>query len=140
MIKENKTCESVFFYLTIKDDTLNPEELNNVLNLPCDIFHKGEITFKEYKGKQIYNITQKTNRWVYKSDFQYSNNEDINRFVWEQLTLLNSYKSVLQPYFEKYYSFATLSVYMDNKSYILLNSKILHLLDTLGVDLELEFQ
>lgn len=108
--------------------------------MPCDIFHKGEITFKEYKGKQIYNITQKTNRWVYKSDFQYSNNEDINRFVWEQLTLLNSYKSVLQPYFEKYYSFATLSVYMDNKSYILLNSKILHLLDTLGVDLELEFQ
>ena len=54
MIKENKTCESVFFYLTIKGDTLNPEELNNVLNLPCDIFHKGEITFKEYKGKQIY--------------------------------------------------------------------------------------
>ena len=140
MIKENKTCESVFFYLTIKGDTLNPEELNNVLNLPCDIFHKGEITFKEYKGKQIYSITQKTNRWVYKSDFQYLNNEDINRFVWEQLTILNSYKSVLQPYFEKYYSFATLSVYMDNKSYILLNSKILHLLDTLGVGLELGFQ
>ena len=116
MIKENKTYDSAFFYLTIKGDTLNPEELNNVLNLPCDIFHKGEITFNEYKGKQIYSITQKTNRWVYKSDFQYLNNEDINRFVWEQLTILNSYKSVLQPYFEKYYSFATLSVYMDNKS------------------------
>lgn len=140
MIKENKTYDSAFFYLTIKGDTLNPEELNNVLNLPCDIFHKGEITFKEYKGKQIYSITQKTNRWVYKSDFQYLNNEDINRFVWEQLSILNSYKSVLQPYFEKYYSFATLSVYMDNKSYILLNSKLFHLLDTLGVDLELEFQ
>ena len=98
MIKENKTYDSAFFYLTIKGDTLNPEELNNVLNLPCDIFHKGEITFKEYKGKQIYSITQKTNRWVYKSDFQYLNNEDINRFVWEQLTILNSYKSVLQHY------------------------------------------
>ena len=58
MIKENKTYDSAFFYLTIKGDTLNPEELNNVLNLPCDIFHKGEITFKEYKGKQIYSITQ----------------------------------------------------------------------------------
>ena len=53
---------------------------------------------------------------------------------------MNSYKSVLQKKKKKYYSFATLSVYMDNKSYILLNSKILHLLDTLGVDLELEFQ
>ena len=30
MIKENKTYDSAFFYLTIKGDTLNPEELNKL--------------------------------------------------------------------------------------------------------------
>lgn len=85
-----------FFYLTIQNDDLDLEEAQSSINLPCKIFHKGEMISKKINDKAHKYPPQKTNRWLYcAEDCSEISSED---FVLNQLEILTSHLTELENY------------------------------------------
>ena len=122
-----------FFTFTIKGDELNPVIIRNNVNMPCDIFIKGETV----KGALQREILQKTNRWAYREEL--NGKLSVSVFLTKQLEFIFENLSTLKEYIEKYDSSIELVLYAGNKTDITLSRKQIELLEKIGVSFSVSF-
>lgn len=124
-----------FFRFTIEGDELDPTKINSVVNLPTEVYFKGDKLVKEYVKKHT--IVQKTNRWIYSSTT--SDNLDINLFILNNLkNIIHNFKA-LKPFINKYSSKIELVVYAGDETDLVLTKESISLLNQIGVNFHLSF-
>lgn len=126
---------SKFFRFSIKGDDINPEEIRDMISLPCDIYRKDEVIEKQYLEK-VY-IKQKTNRWVY-SDEAYRGSR-LDGFLTKNLLLIESKLPLLKRWIKSAECKMELVVYAGNKTDIQLNRKQIALIEKIGVGICISF-
>lgn len=126
---------SKFFRFSIKGDDINPEEIRDMISLPCDIYRKDEVIEKQY-SKKVY-IKQKTNRWVY-SDEAYRGSR-LDGFLTKNLLLIESKLPLLKRWINSAECKMELVVYAGNKTDIQLNRKQIALIEKIGVGICISF-
>lgn len=126
-----------FFYLTIKGIGLNIDEVKEAVDLPCDIYVKGEKTGFEFTNREH---VQKTDRWVYTAIAQ--DEMPINKFLTKQLEIIDKRMTVLGRYIKNYHALMELVIYMEEKTNtfnILLSKKVIRLLNRINVEFSVKF-
>ena len=88
-----------FFRMTIKGDELDPQEIQNKLDLPSNIYFKGSVIYKFGRP-----LLQKTNRWVYDINRSCKSSREIQSFLSKQLKIILSLKKILDEYTLKFKS------------------------------------
>lgn len=121
-----------FFYFEIKGDNLNLEAIANKVNLPNDVFAKGDKC-ENYSKK----IVQKTNRWVYRDELL--SETSISNFLTKNLILINNHLNELRYFIQHFKSRIELVIYADNKTDIVLSKKHIDLLKKIGTKLYISF-
>ena len=124
-----------FFRFTIEGDELDPTLINSLVDLPAEIYFKGDKSVKEYINKHI--IVQKTNRWVYYS--KANDNLDINLFLLNNLKNIISNFKALKPFINQYTSKIELVVYAEDETDLVLTKETINLLNQVGVNFHISF-
>ena len=114
---------SKYFKFTIQGDNLNPVEIANTVDLPCEIYMKGEKTLIGPVKKEI---IQKTNRWVYFANLD--GKKSTNYFIKQHLEKLVKRKTLLDNFIKDYYSNIEIILYAGNKTNITLSVQHIKLL------------
>ena len=125
---------SKYFKFTIQGDNLNPVEIANTVDLPCEIYMKGEKTLIGPVKKEI---IQKTNRWVYFANLD--GKKSTNYFIKQHLEKLVKRKTLLDNFIKDYYSNIEIMLYAGNKTNITLSVQHIKLLNELGVNFSISF-
>lgn len=125
---------SKYFKFTIQGDNLNPVEIANTVDLPCEIYMKGEKTLIGPVKKEI---IQKTNRWVYFANLD--GKKSTNYFIKQHLEKLVKRKTLLDNFIKDYYSNIEIILYAGNKTNITLSVQHIKLLNELGVNFSISF-
>lgn len=123
-----------FFRMTIKGDELIPQEVQDRIDLPSEIYLKGSMVYK-YETSLI----QKTNRWVYSVDKSCENLREAQNFLTRQLKIIFRQRAGLKKYIDKYQSVLDWIIYADDKSFIRLSKSNLKMLSELGINLVISF-
>ena len=126
-----------FFYLTIKGIGLYVNILKEAADLPCDIYVKGEKTTFDFSNREF---IQKDDRWVYTAIAQ--DEIPINKFLTDQLEIINKKMPVLGKYIKDYHALIELVIYVEevtNTFNILFNKKIIKLLSKINAKFSLTF-
>jgi len=122
-----------FFTLSIQGDGLDPDAISESVNLPCVVYHLGEITSLITEEK----VVQKTNRWLYRSVAQ--DETSVRYFLTKNLEAVKQNLPVLREYFVKYKSSMELVVYTEGKTYIKLSKKQINLVSQINLGLSIVF-
>ena len=125
---------SKYFRFTIQGDDLNPVEIAKKVDLPCEIYIKGEKTLIESVKKEI---IQKTNRWVYCA--RLDGQKSTKYFIKQHLEKLMKRKTVLEHYIKKYCANIEIILYAGNKTYVTMTAQHIKLMNELGVSCSISF-
>ena len=124
-----------FFYLVMKGDDLQLDEIEDRIGLQGEKYRKGDCIVKKYKTEK--KIFQLTNRWIY---VVYANdNIKASQFLYNQLKALYQKRTIIQDYAKKYNVFFDLRIYSEDMTDIIFTKRNIHLLDKIGVSLKLSF-
>ena len=123
-----------FFRFNIEGDELDPNAIKDAVNLPCDVFIKGETVVWGILQEKFF---QKTNRWLYSTDLP--GRSSVSAFLTRQLESISKNLPVLKDYIEKYDSHMELVLYAGNETEITLNLKQIQLLEKIGVEFSISF-
>lgn len=129
--------KSKFFKFTIKGDDLHPMDIKEKVDLPCEIFVKNETTFAGVLKRPV---TQKTNRWVFRSLDQ--GEMGVNHFLVSQLEIISKHVQPLKEYTTQYCALIELVVYEENETShfnLIISRRAQHLLNKIGVRFSITF-
>lgn len=126
-----------FFHLTIQGDNLDLAEAQNLINLPCKIFRKGEKISQNINGKSYTHLPQKTNRWLYSiEDISEVSSED---FLLNQLEILIDHLTELQRYITDGLAVLELTLYAENATDFTFCIEHISKLSQLGLGISISF-
>ena len=126
-----------FFYLTIQGDNLDLTEVQNLINLPCKIFRKGEMISKNINGKSYAHSPQKTNRWLYSAeDLSEVSSEE---FLLNRLEILVEHLDELQSYIANGLAELELTLYAEGTTDFAFNIEHISKLNQLGLGIKISF-
>ena len=123
-----------FFRMTIKGDELDPQEIQNKLDLPSNIYFKGSVIYKFGRPP-----LQKTNRWVYDINRSCKSSREIQSFLSKQLRIILSLKKILDEYTLKFKSCIEFIVYAERKADLTLSKFDLKALSQIGAEFVVAF-
>jgi len=123
-----------FFRFTIEGDELDPIILRDAVNLPCDVFIKGETVVSENLHIKHF---QKTNRWLYRAELL--GKTSVSNFLTKHLKAIHNDLPKLKEYIEKNDAYMELVLYAEDKTDINLNPKQIKLLSEIGVEFLISF-
>lgn len=131
-MKKSQLRKNKFFRLTVMGDGLNPEEIKAAVNLPSEVFIKGqEVVIHKRK------VLPKTNRWVFDNDL--CDETDGGEFLTENLKTIERHLTELQPYLEKFDSYIEYVIYAENETDLTLSKEQLALLNKIGTQFSISF-
>lgn len=133
--KENKMSRQNFFDLTVEGDELDPIAAKEIIGLPCELYYKGKASEKRPSGREIVSIST---RWVYSEN----STGKTEPFLMKQLKIILQKMPKLEEYIKKYNAYLEITIYEDDagKEFLLLNTKIIKLLNEIGVKFWISFK
>ena len=127
-----------FFRFSLKGDNLDPDKINDLLDLPCTVYHKNDIVIKEINGKEHF-LKQKTNRLVYSTEC--SDNKRTDGFLSENLEIVYSIMKKVRLYLnsDSLDIVIELIIYTDKKARICINKHQADLISKIGARIDIVF-
>lgn len=126
-----------FLYFTIQGDDLDLGKAQNLINLPCSIFRKGEIISKNLNGKLYEHTPQQTNRWLYcVEEVGEISPED---FLLDQLGILIEHLAELKNFIANGMATLELALYAGNETDFKLSPDHISQLNKLGLGIQISF-
>ena len=122
-----------FFSFTIEGDGLDTVAAREAIDLPCELFVKGQGTFTK-NGREV---VSRSTRWVY--SFKALGRADV--FLTKHLKVIAKKMPILSDYIKKYKVTIDFVIYEDrvSKDYLIFSKTMINLLNEIGVPFLIAF-